>query len=247
MKQLVLGAMALAMAGSALAGCTGEAPAPSATETPAETPATTGPIAPVATDVPAGAYTLDPTHATLTFTVNHLGFSNYTGAFDSFQAELTLDPKDPSTASLVATVDPKSLRIPAPPAGFLDELKGPQWLDVGAFPVMTFRSTKVTLTSPNTADVEGEFEMHGVKRTLVMKTTFNGGWAGIPPEPFARAGFSATTTLKRADFGIAYGVPTAGSPMGVSDDVQVTIETEFRGPAWADAPKTDAAPAAPPT
>jgi polyisoprenoid-binding protein YceI len=69
---------------------------------------------------------------------------------------------------------------------------------------------------------------------VVLETTFNGGYA---PNAFdgARAGFSAKGSFKRSDFGMGAGVPAAGSNMGVSDEVQVAIETEFNGPG---APKT---------
>jgi polyisoprenoid-binding protein YceI len=57
-------------------------------------------------------------------------------------------------------------------------------------------------------------------------------------DPNARVGFSASGVLKRSEFGIAYGIPAPGSNMGVSDEVEFTIEAEFTGPKMADAPKT---------
>jgi len=54
-------------------------------------------------------------------------------------------------------------------------------------------------------------------------------------DPHARIGFSAHGTLKRSDFGIAFGIPQPGSTMGVSDAVEFSIEAEFSGPAWAGA------------
>jgi len=60
--------------------------------------------------------------------------------------------------------------------------------------------------------------------------TYNGGYAVHPFEPNARVGFSAKGTLKRSDFGIAYGIPAPGTNMGVSDEVEITIESEFTGP-----------------
>lgn len=189
------------------------------------------PITPVATDVPAGAYTLDKAHASLIFRVSHLGFSNYTGRFTRFDAQLQLDPKAPELASLTAKVETASLDADNAPAGFLDELRGPSWLDAAQFPEISFRSTAIELTGPNTARITGDFTLHGVTSPLVLEAIFNGGYVGHPMDPNARIGFSAKGQLKRSAFGIAYGIPAPGTTMGVSDEVEIVIETEFTGPA----------------
>jgi polyisoprenoid-binding protein YceI len=64
----------------------------------------------------------------------------------------------------------------------------------------------------------------------VLDTHYNGGYAGQPMEPNARIGFSARGSFKRSDFGISYGIPAPGTTMGVGDEVQVILETEFSGP-----------------
>ncbi len=181
--------------------------------------------------VPAGDYKLDKSHATLTFVVSHLGFSNYHGQFTSFDATMSFDPANAAAAKLTAHIDPNSLSVPNPPPGFLDELKGAQFLDTAKYPDMSFVSTSIEVTGEKTGKITGDFTMHGVTKPVMLDVTFNGGWAGIPGmDPNARAGFSATGTLKRSDFGIDYGVPPPGTTMGVSDEVQIIIEAEFSGP-----------------
>jgi polyisoprenoid-binding protein YceI len=182
-------------------------------------------------DVPAGDYTLDKTHASLDFKVSHLGFSNYTARFKTFDAALKFDPADPTKASVTATIDPKSLDLPAPPAGFLKDLLGAQWLDAGKYPAITYKSNAVTVTGHDTARIDGELTLHGVTKPVSLNAKFNGGYAGMAQyDPNARIGFSATGVFKRSDFGIAFGVPAPGSTLGVSDEVNVIIETEFTGP-----------------
>ena len=72
---------------------------------------------------------------------------------------------------------------------------------------------------------------------MTLDARFNGGYAGQSQDPNARIGFSAHGTLKRSEFGISFGIPEPGSVMGVSDAVEVIVETEFNGPPWAGAPK----------
>lgn len=182
-------------------------------------------------DIPAGHYVLDKTHSTLIFKVSHLGFSFYTAAFSSFDATLELDPAHLENAKLTATIDISSLTLPAPPEGFLKELLGPKWLNATAFPQMTYRSRKVEPTGDNTAYVIGDLTLNGKTSPVMLEVTFNGGYPGLPGyDPQARAGFSARGSLNRSTFGISLGIPEKGSTMGVGDQVEFIIETEFTGP-----------------
>lgn len=218
----------IALLGVTLAAC----------QEPAETTAPAS-VAPVAADWPSGAYRIDPSHSTVHFRVNHLGFANYTASFERFNADLTLDPADPEAAQLNATIDARSLALPNPPAGFLEDMLGAGWFDTAQFPEIIFRSTRVELTGANTARVTGDFTLHGVTKPVTLDVTFNGGYAGHELDPNARIGFSARGAFNRSDFGMGFGVPPEGSTMGVSDRVEVIIETEFNGPAWAQQPTTE--------
>jgi polyisoprenoid-binding protein YceI len=192
--------------------------------------ARSAPIKAMKVDLPAGSYTLDKSHSTLIFRVNHIGFSYYTAEFKTFDAKLEIDPANPASAKLNASIDPRSLDLPAPPKGFLDTLLGAKWLDAVKFPAITFRSTKVELTAPNKARIVGELALHGVKQPVMLEATFNGGYRGHPLDPQARVGFSAKGSLKRSAFGISEGIPAPGTTMGVGDSVEFVIETEFNGP-----------------
>ncbi len=220
----------------ALAACSPQPAADKKAETPAAAaPTATAPKPPKA-DIPAGDYTLDKHHATLVFRVSHLGFSNYTAAFADFDAKLHFDQNNAAASTLEATINPKSLTLPAPPEGFLAELTGPQWLNAATYPAITFKSTKIETTGPDTGKVTGDLTLHGVTKPVTLDVTYNGGYAGHPMDPHARIGFSAKGTFKRSDFGVAFGVPAPGTTMGVGDEVQVAIEAEFSGPPLAKAP-----------
>jgi polyisoprenoid-binding protein YceI len=189
--------------------------------------------APAVSTAPAGAYTLDKAHASLTFSVNHVGFSRYTATFKQFDAQLQFDPAHLDKSSVRATVG--SLQLPNPPPGFTEELLGKNWLDAEQTPQLTFRSTKAELAGANSVRMTGDFTLHGVTKPVTLDVTFNGGYDGHPMDPHARIGFSARGVLKRSDFGITYGIPEPGSTMGVSDAVDFVVEAEFSGPPLATA------------
>lgn len=222
----------IAALAATLAACSAPTPAPKT-----EAPAPKVEPAPSIEGIPAGSYVLDKFHASLDFRVSHLGFSNYTARFTKFDAALEFDPANPAAAVVTATVDPNSLAVPTPPPGFLAELKGPQFLDTAKFKEITFRSTKVEPLAGGRARITGDLTLHGVTQPLVLDARFNGGYPGYAPmDPNARIGFSATGVIKRSAHGMGYGIPAPGTRMGVSDDVNVIIEAEFKGPALAAAP-----------
>lgn len=215
---------------AALAAC---APKQETAQAPAPPPAPAAPEEqPV--DVPAGAYTMDPGHTSILFRVDHLGFSNYTARFKKATAQLQFDPNDLAASNVTVTIDAKSLETDYPDTkvDFNAELTGEGWLDAGKYPDITFRSLNVEPTGARTMRINGELTLRGVTKPMVLDAKFNGGYSGHPMDPNARIGFSATGVLKRSDFGISYGIPAPGTTMGVSDAVNVIIETEFSGPPW---------------
>lgn len=211
-----------------------------ANATTAAAPAGEPVLDPTKSDAPAGTYKLDPAHSTVVFRLSHLGFSKYTASFAKLDGELKFDPAHPEQIQVNVTIDPKSLTLPTPPAGFHDTLTGKDWLDAAKYPTITFRSTKVEKTGANTAKVTGDFTLHGVTKPVVIDATFNGGYAANAYDG-ARVGFSGKTTLRRSDFGMGYGVPAPGTNMGVGDNLDVTLETE-----WNSGKPTGPAPTAPP-
>lgn len=177
---------------------------------------------------PAGQYTMDKSHTSVVFRVNHLGFSHYTARFSRVDGKLQFDPQQPAAMRVEASIDPTSLDLNAPPPGFVQQLLGKGWFEAAQFPQITFRSTKVELVGEHVAKVTGDLTLHGVTAPVVLDVTYNGGY---PPNSFdpggARIGFSAHGVLRRSAFGISAGIPAPGSSMGVGDEVEVAIETEF--------------------
>lgn len=180
--------------------------------------------------VPKGEYTVDKAHTSLLFKVNHLGFSTFTGRFTKIDVKLETDPANLANSKVEATIDPRSIATDNAPDGFLAMLGGQGWLEAEQFPTMTYKSTKVEVVAPNKLRVTGDLTLHGATKPVVLDAKYNGGYAGHPMDPHARIGFSATGKFKRSDFGITAGIPSAAMPFGVSDEVQIVLETELSGP-----------------
>jgi polyisoprenoid-binding protein YceI len=222
----------------ALVACSGPAAAPAETAdaAPVEATPTAAPAEAPAVDIKYGkaaTYTLDPNHASLTWRVKHFGLSNYTARFTKFDATLQFNPDDASATSLTATIDPTSVETDYPgdfkaghpdsPYNTFDEEIGnsPDYFNAGAFPQITFTSTEITKTGPDTGTVTGDLTFLGVTKPVTLDVKYN-GVANFPWAPEVdHIGFSATGTLNRGDFG-----QTAGAGF-VGDEVEIVIEAEF--------------------
>ncbi|XDA99616.1 YceI family protein [Sulfitobacter sp. LCG007] len=178
---------------------------------------------------PAQTFTIDPSHTSVVFSINHIGFSDYTASFDDIAGSLALDPDDPESALLEVTIRTDSLDLPKPPEGFREMLLGPDWLDAAGHPDITFRSTLIERTGERTADVTGDLTLKGVTAPVKMQVSFNQSWGEQPFEPHARIGFSADTVFDRSAFGLDAGLPPPGTDFGVGDAITVRIETELTG------------------
>lgn len=174
---------------------------------------------------PAGTYVNDNTHTNVFWSVNHMGLSNYVGRFDKIKATLELDSSDVTKSKLTAVIDPTSVNTNYPKEetgrDFNKEIAGEKFFDAGKFPEITFVSTKIEVKDEKTGTVTGDLSFHGITKPVTLDVTFN---TALDPHPMAKkpaVGFSATGTIKRSDFGVKYAIG------GVSDDVKLTIETEF--------------------
>ncbi len=177
------------------------------------------PLAAEALAVRPGRYRLDPDHGKITWSVNHLGFSTYVGQFPGVSADLVLDPKNLAKTTLNATVDLATVDTANPK---LDaHLKEEGFFDSAKFPQATFKSTRVTVTGPRTARIDGDLTLRGKTSPIVISATFNN--AGVDPvDKQYTVGFDGAAIIRRSTFGVSQYVPLVG------DDVLVRIEGEFK-------------------
>jgi len=167
----------------------------------------------------AGTYQVDPGHTQVLFTVGHLGFSEYTGMFVEPTGMLVLDPANAANDKVDVTFPIAKVRTTV--AALDAHLQTPDFFDAGKYPTARFVSTKVTKTGDGAATIDGDLTLHGVTRPVSLDVRFVGAGKAVMGPPKPNIGFAATTTIKRSDFGLGYGVPL------VSDDVLLTINAAF--------------------
>jgi polyisoprenoid-binding protein YceI len=170
------------------------------------------------TEVQAGSFAVDTNHTQIGFTLSHMGFSNFTGRLSETTGTLTLADGDHSASKLSVTVPAKTFSTSI--AKLDGELTSADWFDAAKFPTITFTSTKVTPTGPDSATITGDLTLHGVTKPVTLTAHFVGAGANPLSKKYT-VGFDATGTVKRSDFGVTKYVPLIG------DEVELSLHAAF--------------------
>lgn len=187
-------------------------------------------------EAPAGQYRVDPNHASLSFTVNHLGLSNYVAWFTDFDIAIRLDPANLASSSVEVSIDPTSITTDysgdykathkdSPFKSWNEDLAlSPKFFNARQHPQIKFVSTKVDPTGKTTAKIHGDLSLLGQTHPVVLDARVTGSAAKHPFAGIGAIGFSAVGHFKRSDFGMNHLL----QPLLIGDQVTIRFEGEFR-------------------
>lgn len=167
---------------------------------------------------PAGVYEVEPTHTSVTWRLSHSGLSTYTARFDKVTGEINFNPSAPTSSTATIMIDPNSVSTGLPN---FDKEIAKSVFKAEANPMIQFKSTSLTATSPTTGTMTGDLSIAGVTKPITLNVTYNTGRMS----PFSRRqniGFSASGKIKRSEWGMGNWIN-----FGVGDDVDLIIEAEF--------------------
>jgi polyisoprenoid-binding protein YceI len=168
-------------------------------------------------------WAIDPVHSSVEFSVRHLMITTVKGRFTDVQGTVVLDDANPAAAAAditvnVASIDTREAQRDA-------HLRSADFFDVETHPTLTFRSKRVGSLPGDRFTLVGDLTIHGVTREVTLDITAEGRskdpWGGV------RAGYSATTKIKRSDFGLTWNQVLETGGLAVSDDVKVTIDVQL--------------------
>ena len=149
----------------------------------------------------ADNYTIDTkgAHASINFSIQHLGYSVLTGRFDTFAGDFSYDPAKPDASAINVTIDTNSVN--SNHAERDKHLRSKDFLNVEKFPQAKFVSKKVVVGADKTSfDLVGDFTLNGVTKSITIVTKKIG--EGKDPWGGYRAGFQGTTEFKLKDFNV---------------------------------------------
>lgn len=166
---------------------------------------------------------LDPAHTHVEFAVRHLMISRVKGEFTDVEGSVRVQGDDISTAKLSVSIDADSIDTRVEQRD--EHLRSPDFLDVESFPKLTFESTSVERVDDEHLKVTGDLTIRDVTREVVLDVTERG--RATDPWGGERAGFGATTTIDRTDFGLTWNQALETGGVLVGDEVKITLDAEL--------------------
>jgi polyisoprenoid-binding protein YceI len=162
-------------------------------------------------------YKIDANHTDVIASWSHFGFSNPIAHFGQVDGSITYDPANVAASKVEVTIPLAGLNSHVP--DFDAHLRSDDFFDAEKFPNITFKSTAVKAAGKGKLKVTGDLTIKGITKPVVLDVVIN----KLGEQPIAKraaAGFSATTTIKRSEFGLGKYAPN------VSDEVKLSITTE---------------------
>lgn len=166
---------------------------------------------------PAGVYSIDSVHSAVLFKIKHLNASWSFGRFNTISGAIDVDEKNPEKSTVTLSIEADSVDTANKKRD--DHLKSADFLDAVQFPTASFVSTSVKKAGDGKYSVTGDFELHGVTKTITVEFASVGF---SETKMGARTGFYGTFTILRSDYKIAT------MPEALGDEVEITVSLEGR-------------------
>ena len=164
-----------------------------------------------------GTWTVDPSHSEVAFVARHLMVAKVRGRFTEVSGTVEVGETlaDTSVRALASAAS-----ISTNQADRDGHLRSGDFLDVEAYPELTFVSTLVTADS-----MTGDLTIKGVSRPVTFDLEFD----GVQADPWGntKAGFTATTSINRSEWGLTWNAALEGGGVLVSDKIAITLEIEL--------------------
>lgn len=165
-------------------------------------------------------WNLDTAHTDVIFAAKHMMVTTVRGKFATVSGSLELDPENPTAATGSFTIAAASLNTGVEQRD--GHLRSVDFFDVEKYPEITFVVTAVTPKGGADYVVTGDLTIHGVTRPIALETEFLGQYTSMGGA--RRAGFHATATLNREDWGLTWNVGLEAGGWMVGKDVKLEID-----------------------
>jgi polyisoprenoid-binding protein YceI len=162
---------------------------------------------------------IDPAHSSAQFVVRHMMITNVRGGFSGVQGTVVYDPDDLNASSVDVTIEKNTLRTRD------THVKSAEFLDVENYPTITFKSKKITKDGGD-LKVTGDLTLHGVTKDVVLNVE---GPTEEQKDPWGntRVGASATTKIKRSDFGLTWNAALETGGIMLGDDLKLEVDVSL--------------------
>lgn len=171
----------------------------------------------------SSVYMIDPSHSRIGFSIRHMMIAKVHGGFDKFSGKLVYDAAQPAKSSIEVTIEAGSINTQE--AQRDGHLKSADFFDVEKYPTLQFKSTRVE-GALGELKVHGDLTIHGVSQPVVLMVEgpteeMKDPWGNV------KIGASASTKIKRKDFGLTWNAALEAGGFLVGDDVNIELDIQL--------------------
>jgi polyisoprenoid-binding protein YceI len=170
---------------------------------------------------PPGPWVIDPIHSSVVATARHLGIASIKARFSEVSGRI----------EVARPIEHSSVHAEIKAAGLDtgikmrdDNLRSPEFLDVEAYPVITFSSNGLRQRGQDSWTLSGELTLHGQHRSVDLDLHYG----GYGPDPWGgvRAAFHGETQLHRNDFAINYNAMVRAGVAAIGTNVKIELDIQ---------------------
>jgi polyisoprenoid-binding protein YceI len=168
-------------------------------------------------------WALDAAHSEIQFKVKHMMIATVTGSFKSFQADVTTEGDDFTTAKIAFSADIASVDTGNEQRD--GHLRSADFFDAEQFPVLAFSDGKLAPNGDNVFKLTGTLSIRGVSQPVTLDAEFGG--VGVDPWGNTKAGFTLSGKINRKDWGLNWNAALEAGGVLVSEDVRLLGEIQL--------------------
>jgi len=168
-------------------------------------------------------WVIDPTHSEVGFKVKHMMFTNVSGQFKTYDAEIATEDDDFTKSAISFSADIASIDTNNPDRD--GHLKSADFFDAENFPKLNFTSTSFTKIDGENYELAGELSLHGVTKAVKLPVEFS----GLMKDPWGntKVGLNISGKINRKDWGLNWNSALETGGVLVGEDVKLNIELQL--------------------
>lgn len=167
-------------------------------------------------------FKIDGAHSSLGFEVKHMMIAKVKGGFDTFHADLNLDPTDLTDAEIKFTIDVASINSNNDDRD--THLRSADFFDTEKFPSITFVANDIKKTDDSEYKLTGDLTIKDVTKAVTFDVEYGG--KGTNPWGVEVVAFEGSTKINRKEFGLTWNSTLETGGVLVGDDIKLKVEIE---------------------
>lgn len=166
---------------------------------------------------------IDSAHSHVQFSVRHMMISTVRGEFEEFDGTIDFDADNPQNSSAEVKIDASSINTRETDRD--NHLRSDDFLNAEEYPYLIFKSKRVEQLDDDRGRLVGDLTIRGVTNEVALDVEYQ----GMAKSPWGQvsAGFSASTTINRKEWGLTWNQALETGGVLVGDKIKIDVEVEI--------------------